>query len=234
MSAAPFLGVLMLETDFTRYPGDIGNPATFSFPVRYKVVEGATPRQIVGISDDRFLEPFVEAGQELAQAGAIGLSTSCGFLSAYQKRLAARLPVPVLASSLALLPLIELSLPRGRHAGILTISAESLHPVHLADMGITPRTPIRGLPEHGRFQAAIRHGRPEGDSFAAREAEAVAAARQLVEGHADIGCILCECTNLAPHSAAISRAVGLPVHDIVTALNWFWSGLRPREFSTPA
>jgi hypothetical protein len=32
------LGVLMLDTRFPRVKGDIGNPATFDFPVRYRVV----------------------------------------------------------------------------------------------------------------------------------------------------------------------------------------------------
>ena len=30
----PALGVVMLDTRFPRLPGDIGNPATFPFPVR--------------------------------------------------------------------------------------------------------------------------------------------------------------------------------------------------------
>ena len=44
---APILGVVMLDTRFPRLPGDIGNPATFAFPVRYSVVAGASPSRVV-------------------------------------------------------------------------------------------------------------------------------------------------------------------------------------------
>ena len=37
------LGILMLEARFPRIPGDMGNAATWPFPVLYRVVRGATP-----------------------------------------------------------------------------------------------------------------------------------------------------------------------------------------------
>ena len=37
------IGILMLETRFPRIPGDMGNAATWPFPVQYRVVKGATP-----------------------------------------------------------------------------------------------------------------------------------------------------------------------------------------------
>jgi hypothetical protein len=36
------LGVLMLDTRFPRPRGDVGNATTWPFPVRYKIVNGAT------------------------------------------------------------------------------------------------------------------------------------------------------------------------------------------------
>ena len=37
------LGILMLNTKFPRIPGDIGNPESFSFPIKKKMVELAQP-----------------------------------------------------------------------------------------------------------------------------------------------------------------------------------------------
>ncbi len=55
-------------------------------------------------------------------------------------------------------------------------------------------------------------------------------ARDLLDQAPDLGAIVCECTNLAPYSAKIASTFGLPVFDVVTLVNWFHSGLRPRRF----
>ena len=41
------LGILMLEARFPRIPGDMGNAATWPFPVLYRVVKGASPERVV-------------------------------------------------------------------------------------------------------------------------------------------------------------------------------------------
>lgn len=64
-STAPLLGILMLNTRFPRPPGDIGNPETWPFPVRYEVVEPATVGRVVTADPpvDLLLAPFVAAGE---------------------------------------------------------------------------------------------------------------------------------------------------------------------------
>ena len=57
----PRLGILMLDTRFPRIPGDIGNPATWEFPVRYSVIKGATPEAIIQNDQSPFLEAFLAA-----------------------------------------------------------------------------------------------------------------------------------------------------------------------------
>ena len=47
MPEVPALGIIMLNTRFPRVVGDIGNPKTFAFPVRYRIVEQATVDQVV-------------------------------------------------------------------------------------------------------------------------------------------------------------------------------------------
>ena len=41
------VGVLMLDTRFPCPPGDVGNPATFDFPLRYHRVPAASPARVV-------------------------------------------------------------------------------------------------------------------------------------------------------------------------------------------
>ena len=98
------IGILMLETRFPRIPGDVGNAATWPFPVLYRVVRGASPDRVVRRGADGLLDAFVEAGQELVRVGADGLTTSCGFLALHQADLARACGVPVATSSLMQVP----------------------------------------------------------------------------------------------------------------------------------
>ena len=41
------VGILMNRASFPRLPGDIGNPATFPFAVRYRMVPGTTYHDVV-------------------------------------------------------------------------------------------------------------------------------------------------------------------------------------------
>ena len=50
------LGILMLETRFPRIPGDVGNAATFPFPVLYKVVQGASSERVVRQKSEGLLD----------------------------------------------------------------------------------------------------------------------------------------------------------------------------------
>ena len=41
------VGILMLEAQFPRIPGDMGNALTWPFPVHFKIVRGASPKRVV-------------------------------------------------------------------------------------------------------------------------------------------------------------------------------------------
>src|SRR6478736_3262396 len=117
------LGILMLETRFPRIPGDMGNAATWPFPVLYKVVPGASPRRVVRDKAEGLLDELLAVAEELVRLGADGITTTCGFLSLYQRDIAAHVGVPVATSSLMQIPFIERVLPPGNRVGVLTVSA---------------------------------------------------------------------------------------------------------------
>lgn len=220
----PAVGILMLETRFPRIKGDIGNPETFSYPVSYRTVEGASPDRVIVQNANGLLEPFLAAGHELAAEGCLAVTTSCGFLVRFQAELAAALPVPVMTSSLLQVELINRLLPKNKCAGILTIAASNLDPELLALAGVPPQTPV-GTTEGGQeFTRAIMENRAKLDIDAAR-ADNVEAALKLCGDHPEVGAIVLECTNMAPYAGDISNAVGLPVFSIVDFLNWFQGAL---------
>lgn len=223
------IGILMLEARFPRIPGDMGNATTWPFPVHYKVVRSATPDRVVRGGAEGLFGTFLAAAKELVADGVDGITTNCGFLSLFQAELAAALPVPVATSSLMQVELVNRLLAPGRRAGILTISAASLTPAHLAAANVPAGTPV-GTTEGGReFTRAILGDELTLDVEAAR-ADNVEAARALAAAHADLGAIVLECTNMVPYAADIRAATGLPVFSIETFVRWFQAALVPRRY----
>ncbi|AOB31327.1 hypothetical protein AKI39_12480 [Bordetella sp. H567] len=216
------LGVLMLDTEFTRFPGEIGNAATWSVPLQFKIVRGATPERVIEDQGRGLLDPFVEAAQELIDLGVRGITTSCGFLALFQRELSARLSVPVATSSLLQVPMVERMLPAGKRVAILTINRAALTDAHLAAVGVDRTTPIAGMPPDSLFRRVFTdQAQPEEADFAILEREMVEASRALAAAHPEVGAIVFECTNMPPFAAAVRKATGLPVFDMVNMLRWF-------------
>jgi hypothetical protein len=209
----PFLGVLMLQTRFPRLPGDIGHQESFGVPTRHLVIEGAVAGAVVrsaaGLRAGGLLPAFAAGARRLQDEGAAAITTSCGFLVLFQRELQEAVSVPLVTSSLVLLPPL---LAQRRRVGVLTISAERLGSEHLAAAGVAPqRLPdvvIEGLPPASEFAGCILGDRPEMDVARVR-AEVVAAARRLHQRAPDVDTLVLECTNLPPHAAAIEQATGL-------------------------
>ena len=227
------VGILMLEARFPRIPGDTGNAETWPFPVLYKVVPGASPRRVVCDRAQGLLDAFLAGAAELVRLGADGLTTTCGFLSLYQREIAAHVGVPVATSSLMQIPFIESVLPPGKRVGVLTISAANLSTEHLRAAGADPATPVVGTDDGSEFTRAIL-GDAERLDVAAAERDIIRAGDALVTNHRDIGAVLLECTNMVPYARMLSERLHLPVFSIYSFVTWFHSGLVPRDFGHPA
>ena len=223
------VGILMLNTRFPRIPGDIGNAATWPFPVHYKVIPAATPDNVVRGNASPLLGAFIDAGRELLELGCDGIATNCGFLVPFQTEMSRALGVPVASSSLLQAPMIRMSLPADQTLGILTISSETLTTAHLDAAGIPHDTPVGGTGAGSHFTTRVLGDADEIDFDQAR-ADNVNAALRLVHDNPNIGAILLECTNMVPYAADIRRATGRPVFSIYTYLLWFQAGLLPRRF----
>lgn len=224
------VGILMLNTRFPRIPGDIGNAATWPFAVQYKVVKAATPDNVVRGDAAPLLDAFIDAGRELVELGCDGIATNCGFLVPFQDQMSRALGVPVASSSLLQAGLIRQTLPADQSVGILTISAETLTTAHLDAAGIAHDTPVAGTGATSHFTTHVLGDAAEIDFDQAR-ADNIAAAKQLVRDHPNVGAILLECTNMVPYAVDIRRATGRPVFSIYTYLLWFQAALLPRRFA---
>lgn len=228
------VGLLMLESRFPRIPGDAGNAATWPYPVLYRVVPGASPERVVRrLEPDDLLERFAIAAEELERTGVDLVTTNCGYLVLFQAEIQSRLGIPFVSSSLLQVPWLGRILPPGRGIGILTIERASLGGRHLRAAGIGPDIPIGivGMEEAGGyFTRTIIDDAAELDVERCRE-EHRAATRLLCERHPDLGAIVLECTNMPPYADVIREVSGLPVFDLVTAVGWMASSVRPRPFA---
>lgn len=223
------VGILMVKSKFTRYPGDVGNATTWDFPVQYKVVEDAVPSRMTELHNSSLLEPFKRAAAELVEQGVDGITTTCGFLSIYQKELADALPVPVATSSLLQVPLVQRLIPSNKRVGVITFSSALMNPAYLKDVGVPDDTPIIGMDRESAFARAIMTAKDTAP-FEVQQQEIVDTVGRLLDANPDIGAVVAECTNMTPFSHAVVERYGIPVYDAVSMIRWFQSGLRPRRY----
>jgi Asp/Glu/hydantoin racemase len=172
------------------------------------------------------LDAMIQAALELEQEGIRAIATSCGFNAIFQRELANAVGVPVFASSLIQIPLVHRMLKVGQIVGIITADKEHLTDRHLRGAGITRAIPvaIRGV------EATEEFSKIRDDSDAVLDAtrfqeEVVGVAEALVREDPDVSAIVLECTDLPPFAAAIRRAIGLPVFDIVTLTNMVYESV---------
>jgi len=225
------IGILLLETRIPRVPGDIGNATTFDFPVKYKVVRGATVERVVDESDPKLLVPFIEAAKELEKEGVRCITTSCGFLAIFQKEMAEVLEVPVFTSSLIQVPLVWSMLGKNKKVGILTANKKKLTERHLEAVGVK-NIPIciAGMEDQENFRNLILKQELIGD-INKIEIEMVKVSKELVKENPKVGAIVLECVNMPPFSSAIQKAVNLPVFDIITLVNYAYDAVVKKKYT---
>ena len=228
------LGILMLEARFPRIAGDMGNAATWPFPVLYRVVSGASPEKVVLRGAAGLLPDFIEAAKDLVRLGAEAITTNCGFLSLFQREIAAAVGVPVATSSLMQVPWVQATLPQGKRVGLVTVSSSTLSPAHLEGAGVPLDTPMVGTESGKEFFRVLVKAEKDDMDVALAERDVVDAGKELVARHPDVGAIVLECTNMPPYAAALQAAVRLPVYDIYSMITWFHAGIRPRVFADGA
>jgi Asp/Glu/hydantoin racemase len=227
------IGVLMLDTQFPRPPGDIGNAASYRFPVLYKKVTGAVTTKIMGREPaPEMLAPFIEAAIQLEKEGVKGITTSCGFLAPFQKQLADAVSIPVFTSALIQVPLVRMMLGSSKPIGVFTERAEHLNARHTGGVGWSAtesNVHIQGMPHDATFPRTYIGNQLELDTEVL-DAEMVEMTRAFMSGCPDAGAIVLECTNMCPFSSSVARVSGLPVFDINTLINMYYSACRPVLF----
>lgn len=223
--APPFIGIIMLDTVFPRLVGDVGNPRTFPFPVRYETAKGASPQRVVKGGDPKLLQPFLDAARKLENLGAGALATSCGFLAIFQKELAGALNIPVFGSSLLQIHQARAILQKDREVGIITADSQSLTPEHFSGMDLWPPRAVVGLEKADEFSAVFL-GNRAGLNREKLKREMSWAGDDLIQRYPRVGAVVLECTNMPPFARMVQQRTGLPVFDAVTMIHYAYSVIR--------
>ena len=211
------LGVVMLDTRFPRLLGDIGHASTWPFPVAYRMVRGALPERMAQPeADPQLLEPFLTAARELEELGVPAITTSCGFLAAYQRELSAAVSIPVFASPLLQVPSAAALRP-GRPIAILT-ARTVLGERHFNGTGWSADDiPViqAAPPADSHFFETFVGNAIEAD-ISQLEHEVAELTERVLADHPDVGGFVLECANFAPFSHIVKRIAHVPVFDLYT------------------
>ncbi|HPE61765.1 MAG: hypothetical protein KDI15_05255 [Thiothrix sp.] len=220
----------MLNTQFPRLLGDIGNPASFGGHCEILRLTRGRVGNIVSATgvDDAVVAEIINAAGTLEQRGVSLITTSCGFLAPLQARIRTALRVPFLASALNLLPLLYVLYGPQARIGILTFDSRKLGSLHLqADWhdGLC----IAGVEQGCELYRVISQDETELDPVRA-EQDVLAAARTLLPRQPV--CLLLECTNLSPYRQRLREQLGLPVYDLMDAVHWILNASTPAAQGT--
>jgi len=224
MKSEVSIGVLTLDMapgrdrQHEETPGTLSSDKTFDFRLKREIVRGSTPDRSLG-EDPELIPHFVEAAKKLEARGVRAIAGDCGFISAYQEDIARAVSVPVVTSSLLLVPLAYRMLAENKRVGILTANSKKLGERYFNAVGWSSKD----------IPIAVKGFDVEWDLIPTKDL--VKLAKELIQENPDIGAFVLECSVIPPHARAIQKATGLPVFDITTLIKLVYAAVDPPDYS---
>ena len=215
----PTLGIQMLDVGPIHLPGSYHSAATFPYPVLHRSVPGARVDVVTG-GDRAILGAYIESAQRMEREGCRAIATSCGYTSHFQAQISAAVSVPVATSSLLLVPFVERLLPPGAKIALLTFDATRFNDGLANGAGWSLETSpviVAGV-EGTQSWDEMRKPQP-GITHAMLARDVMAAARRVLDAHADVRAIVFECAVFPIVADHVRAATGLPVFDYVSLAN---------------
>lgn len=211
------IGILMLDTVFPRILGDSGNARTFSFPVRYHVVNNMFAGAPLPMdANDVLLSAFIAAAKSLEKEGCKAITTTCGFLAGFQKELADAVSIPVFTSVLQLVPFIYSMLGSKKEIAIFTERGSLMNETLYEKCGWSSKdipVCVTSLPDDSPYRQLITYDSEEGNYDSIKDSIREMALRHK-ESHPNTGAIILECQNFAPFGSIIQEICNVPVFGI--------------------
>ena len=219
--AAPRLGVIRLDYDYSPAPGDIDSPDSLDCYVYYKVLPGLTFKMCKeGKTTPPVEKRFKNSIKWLVEKTKVNAITGdCGFMINFQSIARQVTKIPVCMSSLCQLPAVTGGYEEDEQFIILTANGKDLK--HMSVAAKDKRYNIVGCEDVPKFGEAVAKGKKvkveDAQPWIVRKAF-----RALLK-YPKSRAFLLECTELPPYSNAIRFYTGLPVFDAITACHFFIS-----------
>lgn len=213
------LGVLCLDSSFTKPLGHLRHPGTFDHAVKYEVLTGVDIPRLLHQPGPELEQLLIERARSLEAQGVTMIAGSCGFMARYQCQVSRAVRVPVIMSSLVLLPQLARIYGGGAGLGILTAHSTALQQEHFIGAGWQGTRPsVAGFEQQREFRQVILEGRRDDLDMTIMTEEVAATTEQLM-AMSDIKVILLECTDLSAFAPVVRRISQCPVYDIVAAID---------------
>ncbi|MHC1719995.1 MAG: hypothetical protein AB9844_04720 [Clostridiaceae bacterium] len=223
------IGILVFNGKSPRIPGDPGNSETFNFQVCYEVINGSFKDLIEGSDDIK--GKIIDAAVNLQNKGIKAIVGDCGLMGLYQDELRNTVNIPLIASSLTLIPLIRCVTRKNSKIGLVTGHSELLKLKHFEGAGVTSTDDIiiQGMENESHFKRIVIEGGTNLDTDK-MEKDVLNAVGKLLKKSDDISAVLLECSNLASFSHAINKKYGIPVFDINTGIQFLKNAVSPQKY----
>ena len=227
------VGILMLDTVFPRFPGDVGNASTYPFPVRYHVIKDAKLEDVMVKSPNMsLLDKFIEAAQQLEEEGVRAITTSCGYLAPYQYEIANSVNIPVVTSSLMMIPFINQMIRNDRKIAIFTEMADNMNDDYFMKIGWSSKEipiVVKGMPENAEFPKVYSYDKTFAD-WDELALEMSNMALEHMKEHPDTAAIVLECTNMGSFAKSIQDAANVPVFGINNLVEFVASAVNAKSY----
>jgi Asp/Glu/hydantoin racemase len=216
--------------------GNQNHPGSYHFPISKKLIEewsapDEKKKEWVGWN----VPEYIRAAKELEEEGVKALVVSCGLAGTMQEELASSVDIPVMSTSLLLVPMVSRMLKKGKKVGIMTHSLQRCLAENklFKNVGIDQSILIEivGMMESEHSEVWRTQFGPRGGYDPKKVEEAiVAVAKNFVTENPDIGAIVLECTEMPLYAAAIQSATGLPVFDGNGLVNLLYSSIKKERY----
>lgn len=224
------VGILLLDFREPHAIGDTANAATYPFPTIFATVRGASVERVTS-GDPSVCDAVVDAAKWLEEQGAASISSNCGLMIHYQDAVRDAVDIPVFLSSLLQVPLAVRSIRSDRSVGVIASFVDRVSPAVLALAGVSaPEAVVRSSIEESPEFRNLSNQALDTDAFEMRLTQA---ALDMKERHPNLGAIVIECATFTPYAHAIQRAVGLPVYDFVSLIEFAHTVTHRRRYAHP-